>query len=264
MKKLIILISSLAIISLTSCNKAETLEIKNNISAKTVIEKNNKNITEDDEIIEEIPMVDNINIENVTSIEDETPMEDEVPIKDEITLKGETFIEDYIPVENNQSDSENIVNEDLPKQNIIIPVNEEDAINHKTDNTIYFFVSNSNADGFDIIETNVGTSNLKEVLDLAVNKYSLGSIPKGTVIKSAYVENRIAYINLNEFFAVDSQSGSSAYTYTKIYSIVNLAIYNKVFGVDKVVLSIENGITCIGPAIIPEFYTAKLFNKGTY
>lgn len=258
MKKLIILISSLAIISLTSCNKAETLEIKNNNSAKTIIEKNNKNITENDEIIEETPMVDNTNIENVTSIEDE------VPIKDEITLKDETFIEDYIPVENNQSDPENIVNEDLPKQNIIIPVNEEDAINHKTDNTIYFFVSNSNADGFDIIETNVGTSNLKEVLDLAVNKYSLGSIPKGTVIKSAYVENRIAYINLNEFFAVDSQSGSSAYTYTKIYSIVNLAIYNKVFGVDKVVLSIENGLTCIGPAIIPEFYTAKLFNKGTY
>lgn len=151
------------------------------------------------------------------------------------------------------------------EENKFIPENEEDAINEKTDGTIYFFIGNDNADGFDIVEKNVGTTDLKEVLDLAVSEFSIPTIPEGTVINSAYVEDRIAYIDLNDFFASDSQTGSSAASYSKIYSVVNLAIYNKVFQADKVILSIDgNRDGYIAQSSISEFYTEKLFNKGTY
>lgn len=143
------------------------------------------------------------------------------------------------------------------------PENEEDAINEKTDGTIYFFISNDNADGFDIVEKNVGTTDLKEVLDLAVSELSIPTIPEGTIVNSAYVEDGTAYIDLNDFFASDSQSGSSAASYLKIYSVVNLAIYNEVFQADKVVLSIDGSTDgYIAQSNISEFYTEKLFNKG--
>lgn len=149
-------------------------------------------------------------------------------------------------------------------KNKFTPKNEEDAINEKTDGTIYFFISNDNADGFDIIKENVGTTDLKEVLDLAVSKLSIPTIPEGTVVNSAYVKDKIAYIDLNDFFASDSQTGSSASSYLKIYSVVNLAIYNKVFQADKVVLSIDGSTDgYIAQSDISEFYTEKLFNKGT-
>lgn len=163
-----------------------------------------------------------------------------------------------------------VINTDAPKktynyENKLIPESEEDAINEKVDGTIYFFISNDNADGFDILEKNVGTTDLKEALDLAVSNFSIPTIPEGTVINSAYVEDRIAYIDLNDFFASDNQSGSSTASYLKIYSIVNLAIYNKVFQADKVVFSIDGRTDVYIPqGYIPEFYTEKLFNKGAY
>lgn len=145
------------------------------------------------------------------------------------------------------------------------PDNEKAAINEKTDGTIYFFISNDNADGFDIVEKNVGTTDLKEVLDLAVSELSIPTIPEGTIINSAYVKDGIAYIDLNDFFASDSQSSSSTASYLKVYSIVNLAIYNKVFQANKVVLSIDGSTDgYIAQGSISEFYTEKLFNKGTY
>lgn len=164
--------------------------------------------------------------------------------------------------------TEEITN-NLKEENIytnkFTPENEDDAINEKTDGTIYFFISNDNADGFDIIEKNVGTTDLKEVLDLAVSKLSIPTIPEGTIINSAYVEDGIAYIDLNDFFASDSQTGSSASSYLKVYSVVNLAIYNKVFQAYKVVLSIDGSTDgYIAQSTISEFYTEKLFNKGTY
>ena len=149
-------------------------------------------------------------------------------------------------------------------KNKFTPENEDAAINKKTDGTIYFFISNDNADGFDIVEENAGTTDLKKVLDLAVSKISIPTIPEGTIVNSAYVKDRIAYIDLNDFFASDSQTGSSTASYLKVYSIVNLAIYNKVFQADKVVLSIDGSTDAfIAQSDISEFYTGKLFNKGT-
>lgn len=150
-------------------------------------------------------------------------------------------------------------------KNKFTPENENDAINEKTDGTIYFFIGNDNADGFDIVKKNVGTTDLKKVLDLAVSEFSIPTIPEGTVVNSAYVENGIAYIDLNDFFASDSQTSSSAASYSKIYSVVNLVIYNKVFQADTVVLSIDGSTDgYIAQSDISEFYTEKLFNKGTY
>ena len=140
-------------------------------------------------------------------------------------------------VNNNSNENKEVSNEEI-KENKKIVNDSSEYVNNKTDGTLYFYVSNSNADGFDIIEEKFDDlSDLKSIVEREVELSS--SVPKDTVINSVTVDNKIAYVDVNKLFSEDPNTNSSAASVLKIYSIVNVLYYNKVLEIDKVKFLID-------------------------
>ncbi|WP_300383718.1 GerMN domain-containing protein [Clostridium sp.] len=159
------------------------------------------------------------------------------------------------------------------KENKKVVTDNSEYINNKTDGTLYFYVSNSNADGFDIIEEKINdVSNLKAIVEKEIELSSL--VPKGTVINSITVDNKIAYVDVNNLFSEDPNTNSSSASVIKIYSIVNVLYYNKVLEVDKVkflidgeeseTIGIMSNTGFIGYGLIDTSVTKPTYNDKFY
>ena len=127
----------------------------------------------------------------------------------------------------------------------------EDYINSKTDGTVYFFKGNSNADGFDIIEDkllDINTINLNELVEKAITLSP--SIPKETKVNKVYIENKVAYVDLNDIFFDDPQTNASASNAMKVGTLTNLFFNNEFLKVDKIIF-LKDGKSgeLIGPRI---------------
>lgn len=113
-------------------------------------------------------------------------------------------------------------------------------INGKTDGTIYFYIPNSTADGFNVIEENVDDIYEIDLIDIVRREIALSSaVPKETIINSITVNNNVAYVDLNEIFYEDYNTSSLEGSTLKIYSIVNVLYYNKALEIDRVKFLID-------------------------